>query len=272
MNKLQLLQRQLNNAVGSFENLSELFFSHSKSSFLNGYFARELSAMANDSNYVVGGISGQLSLKLINEDIIDYTVHLRMSSSYKANIKWMGTSQLMFIKGTGNVMVRILRMPNSAEINLFCKGVPVEILEYRTLRCGDTLSCQAPYEIIEIMGINGVVIIDTLTIKNPQANLFWNFDENLCSSYAESSSLIMSRLTTILNVVNKMKAKTPTELYNFIFAQGDTNLKLRAVQTMLKEGLDIAFDKLNEFIESDDLVLSEGARAIFDRLLHAELK
>ena len=166
MNKLQLLQKQLEEAANSFDELSEVFFQHSQSTFLNDYFARELTAMANDSNYAVGGISGQLSLKLINAETIDYTVHLRLSSSYKPNVKWTGTSQLMSIKGTGSIDARILRMPSSANINSFCKGVPVEIVENRILHCGDTFFCRAPYEIIEIMGVNGVVIVDTLTVKD----------------------------------------------------------------------------------------------------------
>lgn len=271
MNKLELLQKRLEAAAGSFDQLQEIFFGHTQSSFLNDYFSSELASMAKDNNYQVGGISGQLNLKLINADAIDYTVHLRMASSYKPNVKWMGTSQLIAIKGQGTVEARILRMPSSSEINAFCKGVKVAIVENKTLSCGDTLCCRAPYEIIEIMGINGTVIMEILTIKDSHANLFWNFGEELESTYPESSSLVMSRLITILNVVNKMKMPAPEGLYDFIFCQGDANLKLRAVQTMLKEGLDLAFDKLNEFIESEDHTLSLGARSILNRLLQPEL-
>lgn len=271
MNKLELLHQRLEAAAASFDELQEIFFVHTQSSFLNDYFSSELASMAKDSNYPVGGISGQLNLKLINADIIDYTVHLRMASSYKPNVKWMGTSQLMAIKGSGTVDARILRMPSSSEINLFCKGVPVAIVGNKTMGCGDTLSCRAPHEIIEIMDINGTVIMEILTVKDSRVNLFWNFGEDLQSTYPESSSLVMSRLATILNVVNKMKVPAPEGLYDFIFHQGDANLKLRAVQTMLKEGLDLAFDKLNEFIESDDPALSLGARTILNRLLQPEL-
>lgn len=271
MNKLELLHQRLEAAAGSFEELQEIFFVHTRSSFLNDYFSSELASMAKDGNYPVGGISGQLNLKLINADTIDYTVHLRMASSYKPNVKWMGTSQVMAIKGSGTVDVRILRMPASCEINSFCKGVPVAIVENKTVGCGDTLSCQAPYEIIEIMGINGTVIMEILTVKDTSVNLFWNFGEDLQSTYAESSSLVSSRLITILNVINKMKVPAPAALYDFIFNHGDANLKLRAVQTMLKEGLDQAFDKLNEFIESEDQNLSVGASRILNRLLQAEL-
>jgi hypothetical protein len=272
MNKLLELQKRLEENARCFENLSELFVEHTQSSFLRDYFSKELLSLSRDNNYSVGGISGQLSLKLINRDLIDYTVHLRLSSAYKPNIKWMGTSQLMVIKGEGEVDTRVLRMPKDSRINSFQKGVPVEVVNTTTLKHGSFLFSKAPFEIIEIMEIRGAVIIDTLTVKDIHANLFWNFDESLFSSYPESSSLMMSRLTTILNVINSMKVPAPQNLYNFIFEQDDVSLRLRAVQTMLKEGLDDAFSKLNEFIESNDPALSSGARSIFDRLLQAEAK
>lgn len=271
MNRLEALQLQLEQAGGAVDELQEIFFAHTRSSFLNLYFAGELASMAADKNYPVGGISGQLNLKLINTASLDYTVHLRMASSYKPNVKWMGTSQLLAIKGSGTVEARILRMPVTAEINTFLKGIPVAVVDNKILGCGDTLTCRAPYEIIEIMGITGTVIMEILTVKDSRANLFWNFGEDLLSTYPESSSLVMSRLTTILNVVSKMEIPAPAGLYNFIFSQGDANLKLRAVQAMLKEGLDLAFDKLNEFIESGDPVLSPGAAKILNHLLKPEL-
>ena len=66
MNRLQQLKKQLEESIDSFKELSEVFFRHTDSNFLNDYFFNELIAMAKDADYPVGGISGQLFFKLIN--------------------------------------------------------------------------------------------------------------------------------------------------------------------------------------------------------------
>lgn len=264
---IQNLERILNEAGNDFDAIARIFIAHTKSNFIEEFILSQLNKMAVNPEHVVTNIARQWQVILINTSHFDYTLQLRVPVVMnQSNIKWMGVSQIISVKGKGSIKVKVLKVPENVNINKFQSGVSLEEIEEIELRNGDSIICKDSYKIIDIIEVNGTVLVESLSVKSDETDFFWTFDNDSKSFMAEASNLMVSRLTTMLNVVTRMKLNVPSTLYEAIFSHGDSNLKLRGIQVMLLEGNHAAFDYLQDAIDSTNDALSSGAQKILDRL------
>ncbi|HSZ86267.1 MAG TPA: hypothetical protein VK787_09565, partial [Puia sp.] len=219
------------------------------------------------NNHIVKSIVGQLNINLINNDCFDYTLQMRLPFVKKREIvKWMGIQQIIAVKGTGTVCIRVLEIPKTAIINNFCSGVRYETIESRDLIEGDFIATENAHQIIEIMSVRGKVLLMSLSVKDREAPIFWSFDKDSKSFLAESSTLLMSRLTNIFNFAKLSQQKIPSILYDVIFSKGDRYLKIKAIHQMLSEKNEMAFNHIQESIDSTDIGLSQNAQSLLNKL------
>jgi hypothetical protein len=76
----------------------------------------------------------------------------------------------------------------------------------------------------------------------------------------------MSRLTNIFNFAKLSQQKVPSILYDVIFSKGDRYLKIKAIHQMLSEKNEMAFNHIQESIDSTDIGLSQNAQSLFNKL------
>lgn len=268
---IQSLEKELTEAAGDFDEIAKIFNRHTKSSFVNEFVVSQLKKIAADPDYVVTNIARQWQVILINTGLFDYTLQLRTPVVMnQSNIKWMGIRQIISVKGKGSLRAKVLKVPGHININKFQSGILLEETEEVELKNGDSLLSKSPYSIIDIVEVKGTVLVESLSVKDKSTDFFWTFDNDSKSFMAEASSLLVSRLTTVLNLTRNMKLNVSDTLYRTIFTHGDANLKLSTIQTMLIEGNHEAFDYLLEAIDSADDTFSSGAQRILDRLTTAQ--
>lgn len=266
-----LLESQLHALLGNFPAVESLFTAHTESRFTENFLQGELVKLASDPDYIVRNVIGQTNINVINTNHIDYTIQLRGSfQNNTKQAKWMGISQVISVKGPGSIRVKILQVPAQTDINYFQSGIRYTVVKETELHHGDTISCASTHQILDVVEIRDVVVMEILTIKNPGVNFFWNLDETEGAYMAEASKVTMSRLVNMINVASIVGTCVPDHLYESIFAFGDANVRLKAIQTMLSEGNYAAFDRLQEAIDAPDYTLSEGAQRILDRLVDAK--
>lgn len=265
-----LLESQLHALLGNFPAVESLFTAHTASYFTENFLQGELVKLSLDQDYIVRNVIGQTNINVINTSHIDYSIQLRGPfQNNTKQAKWMGISQVIALKGPGSIRVRILQVPAGTDINYFQNGIRYTVVKEKELHHGDTISCSSTHQILDVVEIRGIVVMEMLTIKNPGVNFFWNFDEADGAYMAEAAQVTMSRLVNMINVASILGTHVPDELYESIFAFGDANVRLKAIQTMLSEGNWAAFDRLQEAIDASDNTLSEGAQRILDRLVDA---
>jgi hypothetical protein len=263
--------KNLESALGllgnNFEALSKTFIAHTKSNFIEEFLRTQLSKVALNPSYIVTNIARQWQIILINTNRLDYTLQLRAPGVMnQSNIKWMGTSQVISVKGKGCIKVRVLQIPQDVKINRFQSGVSLDVIEEIELQNGQSIDCSGPNKILDIVKVDGTVLIESLSVKDDTIDFFWTFDHHSKSFMAEASNLLSSRLTTMLNVATHMKLNAPSTLHSSIFAVGDPYLKLNTIRKMLLEGDYVAFDYLQDAIESSNDILSDGAQNILEQL------
>jgi hypothetical protein len=267
--RILVLEKKLEALLHDFRAVEALFTDHATSGFTERFLQQELFNVSRDPNHIVRNVVGQTNINVINSQHFDYSVKLQVPVESKQHqLKWMGASQLLVIKGSGSLTVRVLQVPSHLDINHFEVDVALQVQQQRELRHGDSIAGQGPHQILEIVQAAGTVLIESLTIKNTQADIFWTFNEQGRSFIAESSKVTMSRLINILNVATQTVARTPAALYDTIFAFGDPNLKLKAIQQLLSEGNHAAFAHLQQAIDDPNEFLSEGAQTILARLVN----
>ncbi|MBE7171146.1 MAG: hypothetical protein INR73_11180 [Williamsia sp.] len=269
--RILLLESQLHALLGNFGAIRSLFADHVESGFTETFLAGELAKLAEDPDHILRNVIGQTNINVINSSYVDYSIQLRGPFQRTGNqVKWMGISQVVSIKGPGSMRVRVLEVPEELDINYFQPGIHYTVVEERRLHQGDFISASKPSFLLDVVEISGVVVIEILTIKDPDADIFWNFDDEGKSYMAEAAKVTMSRLVNMLNVAAVIGTAVPGSLYESIFAWGDATVRLKAIQTMLTEGNFAAFDRLQEAIDSSDHTLSDGAQRILDRLVDAK--
>ena len=267
---IQQLECVLSGKGNDFIALTKTFIEHTKSDFIDHFLMLEWRNIEKSDDHVVNNIARQLQIILINTSKFDYTVQLRRPGIMNASdIKWMGISQVVSVKGRGSIKIKILEVPGTVNINNFQPGISLSILKEVELKNGDSYSCQGTHQILDIVEVTDTVIIESLSVKEEKTNLFWTFNHNLKSYMSESSNLLISRLTTMLNVASQMKINLPHTLYETIFEVGDPNLKLSTLQIMLLQDNFEAFDYLQKAIDSADEILSEGAQEVLNRLTYS---
>lgn len=267
--RILALEKKLEAFLHDFQALETTFTDHARSGFTGMFLQKELLNVSRAPQHIVRNVIGQTNINVLNSQHFDYSVKLQVPLERNQHqIKWMGTSQVLVIQGSGSMTVRVLQVPPRTRINHFEPDVALQVLQELELGHGDSVACQGPHRILEITQVNGSVLIESLTVKNQQADIFWTFNEQGRSFIAESSKVTMSRLINILNVAARTVAVTPPALYDTIFAHGDPHLKLKAIQQLLSEGNHAAFDHLQEAIDDPNNMLSEGAQTILARLVN----
>lgn len=266
-NVIKNLESTLGLLGNNFEAISKTFIAHTKSNFIEEFLGTQLSKIATSPDYIVTNIARQLQIILINTNRFDYTLQLRPPVVMnQSNIKWMGIGEVISVKGKGCVKVKVLQVPQNVNINEFQSGISLDVIEEIELQNGDSIHCKGPNKILDIVEVNNMVLIESLSVKDDATDFFWTFDQDSKSFMAEASNLLVSRLTTMMNVATHMKMNVPSILYETIFSVGDPHLKLNAIQKILLDGDHIAFDYLQDAINSPNDILSKGAQKILNQL------
>jgi hypothetical protein len=262
------LNNKLLSNLDNFDNITNIFIENTKSNYLENFITKELKELANNTKHNVRNNVGQVSFYAINNDIFTYTIQLSISSSNNARsfIKWTGSSQVLSVKGPGSLTIRKLKVASKVNINEFVKGIKLDIVEEMNLFDGDSISCQSPFEMLEIVSKSGITILESLIVKNAHPDIYWSFNEELKSVFAESSNVTSSRLENTLRIASKLSQEIPRNLVDKIFENKDTNLKIKTMQALiLKKDVDV-FNYLQESIDSNDEVLSSGAQQLLTKL------
>lgn len=267
--QIKVLQTKFQKAVNDFDEIERIFIAHAKSDFLDSYLENELSFIVKKGlDYSIKARLGHSALSLINSKNFDYTLSLRTPFENRSpTIRWMGISQIFSVKGMGSIRVRISKVPQNIQINNFEQDVEIQTLDEVELFHGDTIAGEGPQKVLEIIEVKSNVLVESLSVKNDKADISWNFNSSSKSFLAESSKVLMSRISTLLNVAIQMNSEIPKQLYETIFSYGDPHLKLKAIKVMLLKGDHSVFDYIEDSINSPDKILSDGAQNILDGLI-----
>jgi hypothetical protein len=243
------------------------FDDHTSGSFVLDFLYAELGAIADNPEHIVRRAAGQVSFTLINTIDFEYTVRLAPPfNGQSKRVKWLGERQIVRLRGPGAATVRILRAPTDANINDFQPNVLLEELPMRILRDGDVVEVADGHGLIDIVSINAAMILEFVTVHAHDVELYWTFDEQRRSVYAELAALSASRLQNIIEIAHKMGKPVPDPIYERLVADRNTQIRLLAIQSMLVEQHPDAFRHLHDAIESSNRLLSMGGSAILDAL------
>jgi hypothetical protein len=243
------------------------FDEHTSSSFLANFLYAELGAMVANHEHIVRRAAGQVSFTLINSIDFEYTV--RLVPPYGARpkrLRWLGERQIVCLRGLGAATARILRAPPDANINDFQPHVLLEELPTRILSDHDTMEVADGHGLIDFVSIDAPMIFEIVTVHVHDVELYWTFDEQRRSAYAELAALSAARLQNIIELAHKMGKQVPDPIYERLVADKNTQIRLLAIQSMLVEQHPDAFLHLHDAIESSNRLLSMGGNAILDAL------
>jgi hypothetical protein len=243
------------------------FDDHTSGSFVPDFLHAELGTIADNPEHVVRNAAGQVSFTLINTIDFEYTVRLAPPfSDQSKRFKWLGERQIVRLRGPGAATVRILRTPTDANINDFRPDVLLEELPPRALCDGDVIEVADGHGLIDIVSIDAAMILEFVTVHAHDVELYWTFNNQRRSVYAELAALNASRLQNIIEVAHKMGKPVPGPIYERLVADRNTQIRLLAIQSMLVEQHPAAFRHLYDAIESSNPLLSMGGSAILDAL------
>lgn len=262
------LKKELSNPKNDINQKVALFKSHFYSDFLNEFIQDELAAICKDPKHVVRNNIGQVNFNAITEDHLNYSIQLGIPNKEQPRIfKWMGLQQIIGVKGRGTLKGRIIKVPNTVNINQFNQNVQPEVLQTFEIKNNELIISTDPNEIIDIVSISGPLILQNLSISSKNTELYWTFDQDLKVLFAESSSMMMSRFSNMLNVALLTNKGIPEVLLNRIFEFGDSFTKLKAIQKMILTHHPDAILKLDEAILSEDKNYAKGAQLILNRFV-----
>lgn len=250
-----------------FSGVRAAFGEHTSGRFLNDFLYGELGAIASRPGHVVRRAAGQVSFTLIDTVHFEYTVRLAPPfNGQPKRIKWLGERQIVRLRGRGAATVRILRAPPDVNINDFQPNLLLEELPTRILGDGDIVEVADGHGLIDIVSIDAAMILEFVTAHSRDVELYWTFDKDRKSVYAELAALSASRLQNIIELAHKMGRIVPDQIYEHLVSDRNTQIRLLAIQSMLVEQHPEAFRHLHAAIESSNALLSMGGSAILDAL------
>lgn len=262
---LSSLEKRLNEASTNHD-IEELFIHHCKESAVCGMISAELLKISQDVAYSATGISNKLTWGVFDNDKFNYSVELHMPGmAFLSPFPWTGGGQIFSVKG-GDVEIMTLQVPVELNINDFKPGVLLDMLWKKIIKAGGFISNWDGHKIIKIIDVTSPIIIEKLTIKNSLAELQWKFDNTFTSFSVTSSRLLLTRLMTILNLAIEMETDVPQRIYDTIFELGDSHIKFRAIEAMLLEGHDSAFEHLQLAMKYSNKIISMRAAALYNQL------
>ena len=258
------LDTNLKKSSKNIYDLERIFIQHLKSNFIELYINEVILKLRSDTSVASIGIVNRIGANFINNELIDYSIRLLESPLTNESVKWLGVKQIFAVKGKGNVRFRILEVPKENKINAFKKGIEYTVLEETILYDGDIISCLDRHKIINILEVSESIILESFTLKDKNTELYWNFDNQKRSNYAECSNPIMSRIESIINLSNKMNYIIPNDMIDYLYCNGNNDIKLKIIKKLLLEKNHCAFDYLESAISSSDPVLSKNSQLILN--------
>src|SRR5262249_52490955 len=180
---------------GGFENawpdatrIRSVFLQHAGSEFLPRMIRSELQNIAENPRHVVRYSVGQIGFTFIHSNHFDYTIRLSPRFLRRSHsVKWRGERQIVVLKGAGVARARLLRVPEHLDINDFRVGEMLEEATMLSLTPESPVETVSRSEILDIYEVESPLLIEALTIRANDVDLYWTFDERLTSRYAEAS-------------------------------------------------------------------------------------
>lgn len=263
---VQKLEGALALACGDLRAIRAVFEGHVRSDFLNQFVSGELHNLTFNPDHIVQRSAGQVSFTLLNTPTFDYTIRLSPPFvSIPHAVKWLGERQILSVKGKAGASFRVLNVP--CDINRFEPDIQLADVEAISLESGAFLESPSSNSILDAHEAKAPVVFEVLTIHDERVQLNWVFDEHLKSMYAESSRVICSRLQNIFDLSLKMHRPVPRAVYDAILADGNTQAKLLALESLLVADGVAGFQELHKAIDSDDPMLSMTAQSLLDSIM-----
>ena len=267
MSEIETLSEQLDTAWPDATKIRSVFLRHAESDFLPRMICCELQNIAEAPRHVVRNSVGQIGFTLIHSSNFDYTIRLSPRASRRSHsVKWRGERQIIILKGSGTARARLLRVPDYLDINDFRAGEKLDEIAMVSLTSESPVETGSRAEILDIYEVDSPVLIEALTIRDDDVELYWTFDEQLTSRYAEAS-LVASRVQNLLEIAYRAGREVPKDVYDNVLAHGSVQVKLTAIRLLLATDPSSGFEKLQRAIDSDDVRLSTAAQGLLDSLM-----
>jgi len=265
--EVQNFKSEVISALSSGTEIEHLFKRHVESGFLEHFVLKELAEVASSPNHLVSGAVGQLDFGIVNHPMFSYTVRLVLpvSADTPRSLRWQGDSQFIGVKGPGLARFRTLSAPIETDINVFQRGVKLEILGEGEVSHGGFVTNSSPFGILDLARVLSPVILEIMTIRG-SAELHWRFDGDLSSEFAEEAHVTTSRVKNLFNLATRMGRPIPSKVHSSAITGGNVQLRLAAIQALLVSGDEDAFHELRLAMESDHRALARGAQAILDTM------
>ena len=145
--------------------------------------------------------------------------------------------------------VKILEVPSEADINQFRKDFPLSLRREVELKTNEVVSSENTHQILDVAEATRSSLLCSLTVKNKNAHLHWNFSSKGRSVFAEVGRITSSRVQSIMEVADAMSRKVPEDILNLLYMVDDPLLSLFVIRKQLKEGRNEAFLRLHEALE-----------------------
>jgi hypothetical protein len=251
--------------VGSWDSVQSLFLDHVRSSFLDDFVAEQVRTSVDNPEHFVANAASQGSFSLINTSSFEYSVRVLAGFHRRAHyIKWLGMRQVIAVKGSGTVVIRILRVPPELDIEQFVANVPIREYDVREARHGDVVASEDENEILDILEVSPATVTEILTYRYMAPSVIWTFTPELISVYAEQSSLNASRFRYVLRLAQAEGLSVPDDIYDLALNSNSPQVALLAIQSMLSTGHPESFSKLQHALESNHDSVRRGAAKLMD--------
>lgn len=273
--------RAIDNELAEFgKNLDDCRFSHDeflncfrcnfRSDFLNRFLRHGIDSYANEISLQGLKSATRRRIVLLHGNTFEYSAWL-WSNDYEPSrlVRWASEFSIVGVRGTGRVRADVYKVVGANSANEFSPDAKLELLEERWISSGEIALNSRRNEVLDIGAFEPPVVLEMAAMKSEAAELTWNFlRDSGRVSFVEMASVTNSRIRTALEISRAMKVLAPDKLLEEIFEFGDPQLKLNAVYSMLELGHDQAFVRLNECIDSENKILSDGAQQIFNQMMH----
>ena len=250
-------------AQGNWKQIVDFFLEHSEGPYIQEILSTELRNLAHASDYVVNGGVNQYTYTPLISDDFEYTIRIVSPFSRRPHlIKWLGMRQAFAFKGNGRITVRKLQIPQSAQLENFVAGVPLELADVVHFNGSGFIAANHINEIIDIDEATEPSVVEVLTYKKDARGAMWTF-ENLKSAYSEQSSSLVSRFLNVIELSRAMGQQVPDDIYRTAIRSGNSQLALAALEVALVEELPDAFGYLHASFESEDEELRDSAERLW---------
>lgn len=264
--KILNFEEDLLKTNNDYSSIKDFFKKHIQSDFIKTFFEWELSEISKTNKYKPPLIVSNNGANFFRNKQFDYSIRILGPGNKSENIKWMGTRQILAIKGSGFLEVRILKLPETSNINNFVWGTRYTVLGQKNLQQGEYIFCENENEILDIVEVTSNVLLETLTIKNANVELNWNFDKERKSYMAEYSDPTTSRVMNILDLSILFKTNIDDRIISEIYDSGNSFLKIKLIEYLLSKENHSAFDYLDLAITSTSTFLSEKGKNLLNKI------